>query len=84
MRRDEIDDVIAVRTDEAREMSRRITREEGLLVGISAGANVVAAREVARRLGPGHTIVTMLPDRGERYLSLAGGAAAPTAEPHCG
>ena len=84
VRRDEIDDVIAVRTDEAREMSRRITREEGLLVGISSGANVVAAREVARRLGPGHTIVTMLPDRGERYLSLAGGAAAPTAEPHCG
>ncbi len=51
-------------------MSERIAREEGFLVGISAGANILAAKRVAARLGPGHTIVTILLDRGERYLSL--------------
>jgi cysteine synthase A len=44
---------------------------EGLLVGISSGANVVAALRVAERLGPGKTVVTMLCDTGERYLSVA-------------
>jgi len=48
----------------------RLAREEGVFAGTSSGANVLAATEMARRLGPGHTIVTMLPDRGERYLSL--------------
>jgi cysteine synthase A len=51
-------------------MSKRLSLREGLLVGISAGANVIAAQQVARELGPGHTVVTMLPDRGERYLSV--------------
>jgi len=51
-------------------MSRRIAREEGLLVGISSGANVVASLKVAKRLGPGKRVVTMLPDTGERYLSM--------------
>jgi cysteine synthase A len=69
---DEIDEVIRVTTDEAIEASHAITREEGLLVGISSGANVVAAMQVARELGPGHTVVTMLCDRGERYLSISG------------
>jgi cysteine synthase A len=49
-----------------------ITREEGLFVGISSGANVLAAMQVARELGPGYTVVTMLCDRGERYLSING------------
>lgn len=66
----EIDQVVRVKTAEAIEESHRITRSEGLLVGISSGANVLAARDVAQALGPGHTIVTMLPDRGERYLSM--------------
>jgi len=70
VRREEIDEVVRVRTSDAREMAERLAREEGLLVGISAGANVVASIEVARRLGPGKTVVTVLPDRGERYLSL--------------
>jgi cysteine synthase A len=67
----EIDRVVRVKTSDAKEAARRLAREEGLLVGISSGANVVAAMQVARDLGPGHTIVTMLCDRGERYLSCA-------------
>jgi cysteine synthase A len=66
----EVDQVVRVKTPEAKEMAHRLAREEGLLVGISSGANVVAAKQIARELGPGHTIVTMLCDRGERYLSL--------------
>jgi cysteine synthase len=51
-------------------MSKRLAREEGLLVGISAGANVHVACEVARELGPGKRVVTILCDTGERYFSL--------------
>jgi cysteine synthase A len=69
---DEIDEVIRVTTDDAIAASHEISREEGLLVGISSGANVLAAMQVARELGPGYTIVTMLCDRGERYLSVNG------------
>ena len=69
---DEIDEIVRVTTDDAIEASRAISREEGLLVGISSGANVLAAMQVARELGPGHSIVTMLCDRGERYLSVNG------------
>lgn len=51
-------------------MKSRLAREEGLLVGISAGANIVAAIEVARELGAGKNVVTVLCDTGERYFSL--------------
>ena len=68
---DEIDEIIRITTDDAIEASREISREEGLLVGISSGANVLAAKQAARELGPGHTVVTMLCDRGERYLSVS-------------
>ena len=54
---------------DAEEHRLRLAREEGLLVGISAGAAVNVALEVARALGPGKTVVTVLPDTGERYLS---------------
>ncbi len=70
MRVSEADDIVRVKTADAKEAAHRLSREEGLLVGISSGANVLAATEIARRLGPGHTIVTMLCDRGERYLSV--------------
>ena len=62
--------VIVVENREAIEMTKRLLREEGLMVGISSGANVFAALKVAGELGDGRTIVTILPDRGERYLSM--------------
>src|SRR6266540_7146937 len=59
-----------VEDHEAGEMTLRLTREEGLLVGISSGANVLAAARVGAELGPDKTVVTVLPDTGERYLSV--------------
>jgi cysteine synthase A len=67
---DLVDEVIQVKSRDAVAMTRRLIKEEGLMVGISSGANVLAALEVARRLARGGTIVTVLPDRGERYLSM--------------
>ncbi|MPZ48284.1 MAG: cysteine synthase A [Dehalococcoidia bacterium] len=64
------DDLIAVKDEEAIDMAKRLTRTEGLLVGISAGGNVFAALQVAQRLGAGNRVVTILPDTGERYLSV--------------
>jgi len=65
-----IEEVICVRHEDAGETSRKLARLEGILVGISAGANVWAALEVARRPeNRGKTIVTIAPDTGERYLS---------------
>jgi cysteine synthase A len=65
-----IDQVIAIRTEDAIEMAMRLSREEALFVGISAGANVLASIYVAQELGPEKKVVTILPDRGERYLSV--------------
>jgi cysteine synthase len=66
-----IDEVIQIANDEAFEMSSRLAKEEGILVGISAGANVAAAGKVAADpLMAGKTIVTIICDTGERYLSI--------------
>lgn len=64
-----IDDIFLVENEEAMESARRLAKEEGILAGISAGANVLAARQLAKQLGAGHKVVTVLPDTGERYLS---------------
>ena len=65
-----VDEVRLVADRDAWDMKARLAREEGLLVGISAGANVHIATELARELGPGKNVVTVLCDTGERYFSL--------------
>ena len=70
LNRDVIDRIIQVRDEDAMVWARRLMREEGLLVGVSAGAAAFAACAVAAELGPGRVVVTVLPDTGERYLSL--------------
>ena len=65
-----IDLIIQVTDSQANETALRLAREEGLLVGISSGANVFVACQVAHDLGPGKTVVTVLPDTGERYLDF--------------
>lgn len=64
-----LDGEVAVRSAEALAMTQRLNREFGLLVGTSSGANVAAALQVARDLGPNCTVVTLLCDRAERYFS---------------
>jgi len=72
LNREVLDEIISVSDEDAISFSRRLAREEGLLVGISAGANVFAALKVAKRLGQGKRVVTVLPDTGERYLTMEG------------
>ena len=64
-----VDEIIAVKTDDAKAMARRLAREEGLFAGTSSGANVVAAIRVAERLGPDAKIATLMIDSGLKYLS---------------
>jgi len=66
---DIIDEIITVKNEDAFEMSKQLARQEGILAGISSGANVWAALEVAKRAGQGKTVLTVLPDTGERYMS---------------
>lgn len=63
------DSVIRVTFEDAKAAARALARKEGLLAGVSSGAAVHAAVEVARELGPGKTVLVLLPDTGERYLS---------------
>jgi cysteine synthase len=73
-----VDEIVAVSTGEAEEMARRLAREEALFAGTSSGGNVVAALQVARRLGRGAKVVTLMVDSGLKYLSTGvyrGGAA---------
>jgi len=66
---DVIDEVIQVTDEDAYETARRIIREEGILCGVSSGANLFASMRVAARLGRGKRVVTVFPDTGERYIS---------------
>jgi len=70
LNREIYNDIIAISDQDAIDMSRRLCAEEGLLVGISAGANVVASIQVAKQLGEGKRVVTVLCDTGERYLQM--------------
>jgi cysteine synthase len=70
LNRSVIDRIVLVRDEDATAWSRRLSREEGILAGISSGAAAFAACLVAAELTPRQTVVTVLPDTGERYLSL--------------
>jgi cysteine synthase A len=63
-----VDEVIPIATDDAKAMARRLAREESLFAGTSSGANVLAAIQVGRRLGPGRAVVTVMADSGLKYL----------------
>jgi cysteine synthase len=64
-----VDEIIPIKTDDAKAMARRLACEEGLFAGTSSGANVLAALKVAERLGPDATVVTLMVDSGLKYMS---------------
>jgi cysteine synthase A len=68
-RRDEVNEILTATTAESNAMARRLAREEGIFAGTSTGLNVIAALQVARRLGAGATVGTIIIDSGLRYLS---------------
>lgn len=63
------DNIYIIKDEEALSISKRLAKEEGLMCGISSGTNVAAAIKLAKKLGPGKTVVTVLPDTAERYYS---------------
>ena len=69
LNREIYNDIYVVTDAEAIDTAKRLAREEGLMVGISSGTNVAAALKLAEKLGPGKTVVTVLPDTAERYFS---------------
>lgn len=64
-----VDEIVPIRTEDAKEMARRLAREEALFAGTSSGANVLAAIQVGERLGPGARVVTLMADSGLKYLN---------------
>lgn len=64
-----VDEIIPVKTEDAKAMVRRLAREEGVFAGTSSGANVVAALEIGAKLGPGATVVTLMCDSGLKYVN---------------
>lgn len=64
-----VNDIVKITDQDAVAMYRRLMQEEGLFVGVSAGANVLAALNIAKDMKKGCNIVTVLPDRGDRYIS---------------
>lgn len=65
---EEVTEVLSVSTDDAKEMARLLARQEGVFAGTSTGANIVAAIQIAKKLGPGKTVATIIVDSGLRYL----------------
>lgn len=66
---DIVNEILTVSTEDAMSMARRLAREEGIFAGTSTGANIVAALRIAKRLGPGKTVATIIVDSGLRYIS---------------
>ena len=66
---DEVDEILIVSTEDAKERARKLAKEMGLLVGISSGANILAAERWVEKNNPKGNVITILCDRGERYLS---------------
>jgi cysteine synthase A len=64
-----VDGIVPIKTADAKEMARRLAREEGLFAGTSSGANVLAAIQIGRELGPSAQVVTLMVDSGLKYLS---------------
>lgn len=69
--KDVVDEIISIKDEDAFKYARILGKEEGILAGISSGANLAAAITIAKRLGKGKRVVVVLPDTGERYLSTA-------------
>lgn len=69
-KKDVVDEVMTMTDEESFEYAKRMGREEGILVGISSGANIAAAIKLAKELGKGKKVVTVAPDGGEKYLSM--------------
>ena len=69
LNREIYDSIYIVSDEEAIDTAKRLAREEGLMCGISSGTNVAAALQLAKKLGEGKTVVTVLPDTAERYFS---------------
>lgn len=69
--KDVVDEIISIKDEDAFKYARILGKEEGILAGISSGANLAAAITIAKRLGKGKKVVVVLPDTGERYLSTA-------------
>lgn len=65
----QVDEIIAVKTEDAKAMARQLAKEEGLFAGTSSGANVIAAIQVAQKLGPDKTVATLMVDSGLKYMS---------------
>ena len=65
-----VDEIIKISDEEAFEMAKLMAKEEGILVGISTGANIAAAIKIAKKLGKGKKVVTVAPDGGEKYISM--------------
>ena len=65
-----VDEIIKISTEEAIDFAKKLSQDFGLFVGISTGANIAAAYQLAKKLGKGKTIITVSPDGGEKYLSI--------------
>jgi len=65
------DEIVQIKNDDAMETARKVAKEEGILVGISSGAAISAALQVAKKLGKGKKVLAIIPSNGERYLSTA-------------